>query len=59
MNLVTPKVGAKHKLLFNKPDSDLTLKLKAYLEKLTGDKHSTLLETFVNYGRKKFYNIVP
>jgi hypothetical protein len=25
MNLVTPKVGAKHELLFNKPASGLTL----------------------------------
>jgi hypothetical protein len=23
------------------------------------DKHSSLLRTFVNYGRKKFYNIGP
>jgi hypothetical protein len=29
------------------------------LVKLTpGDKHSSLLRTFVNYGRKKFYEIV-
>jgi hypothetical protein len=27
------------------------------LEKLAMDKHSSLLRNFVNYGRKKFYNI--
>jgi hypothetical protein len=26
---------------------------------LPGTKHSSLLQKFVNYGRKKFYNIVP
>jgi|APCry1669189369_1035219.scaffolds.fasta_scaffold381320_1 hypothetical protein len=29
------------------------------LERLAREKHSGLLFTFVNYGRKKFYNIVP
>ncbi len=28
------------------------------LEKLARDKHSSLLCSYVNYGRKKFYNIV-
>jgi len=28
------------------------------MEKLAKDKHSSLLRMFVNYGRKKFYNIV-
>jgi hypothetical protein len=28
------------------------------VEMLARDKHSSLLRTFVNYGRKKFYNIV-
>jgi hypothetical protein len=28
-------------------------------ERLGRDKHSTLLQTIVNYGRKKFYNIGP
>jgi hypothetical protein len=27
------------------------------LERLARDKHTSLLRTFVNYGRKKFYNI--
>ncbi len=27
------------------------------LERVARDKHSSLLRTFVNYGRKKFYNI--
>ncbi len=29
------------------------------LQTLARDKHSSLLRIFVNYGRKKFYNIVP
>ncbi len=29
------------------------------LEKLARDKHSSLLQTFVNYSRKLFYNIWP
>ncbi len=29
------------------------------LEKLAKDKHSSLLQKFVNYGQKKFYNIGP
>ncbi len=29
------------------------------LERLTMDEHSCLLRKFVNYGRKKFYNIGP
>jgi hypothetical protein len=37
----------------------LCLKHKARLEMPDNDKHSNLLRTFVNYGRKKFYNIGP
>ncbi len=29
------------------------------LERLAKDKHSSLLQAFVNYDRKKFYNIGP
>jgi hypothetical protein len=29
------------------------------MERLAGDKHSSLLQKFVTYGRKKFYNIGP
>ncbi len=29
------------------------------MDKLTRDKHSSLLRTFVKYRRKKFYNIWP
>jgi hypothetical protein len=29
------------------------------MEKLTRDKHSSLLQRSVNYRRKKFYNIGP
>ncbi len=30
---------------------------KAKLEKLASDKHSSLLQKFVTYGRKKLYNV--
>ncbi len=29
------------------------------MKKLAKDKHSSLLQKFVTYGRKKFYNIGP
>jgi hypothetical protein len=32
---------------------------KARLERLVSEKHSSLLRTFVNYERKKFYNFGP
>ncbi len=35
------------------------LSVMASLERLASDKHSTLLRTFVNYGRKKSFNIGP
>ncbi len=35
----------------------LTHKHYTRLERLNRNKHSSLLRTFVNYGRKKFYNI--
>ncbi len=38
---------------------DLTSKHLTRLEKLASDKHFSLLQTFVNYGREKFYNIEP
>jgi hypothetical protein len=37
--------------------SRLTHKHSTWLVKLTRDKHSNLLPTFVNYGSKKFYVI--
>jgi hypothetical protein len=39
--------------------SGLTSKHWARLERLARDKHSSLLQKTVNYGRKKFYNIGP
>jgi len=39
--------------------SGLTCKHCTRLERLARDKRSCLLRTFVNYGRKKFYNIGP
>ncbi len=35
----------------------LTCKHQIRLESPARDKHSSLLDTFVNYVRKKFYNI--
>jgi hypothetical protein len=40
-------------------DLSLTNKHLARLGKFAMVKHSSLLRTFVNYGRKKFYNIRP
>jgi hypothetical protein len=37
----------------------LSHKYSTRLESLARDKHSSLLRTFVNYGRKKFYIIGP
>jgi hypothetical protein len=36
-----------------------TRKRYTRLERLARDKHSSLLRTLINYGRKKFYNIGP
>jgi hypothetical protein len=46
------------------PDSvlgtpSLTPKHKTRLERLARGKHSSLLQTFINYGREKCYNIDP
>ncbi len=35
----------------------LPTNIKTGLEKLAKDKHSSLLQKFVTYGRKKFHNI--
>ncbi len=37
--------------------SGLTRNYQTRLERLAGDEHSSFLCKFVNYGRKKFYNI--
>ena len=37
----------------------LAHKQQTRLERLARDKHSCLLQKFVTYGRKKFYNIGP
>jgi hypothetical protein len=37
--------------------SGLTLKSLTWLERLARDKHSSLLQAFLNYGHKKFSNI--
>ncbi len=48
---VSPKGG------FTWVGSGLTNKHQSKLEKLAIDKHSSLLQKFVTYGRKKFYNV--
>ncbi len=45
-------------LIFNKPTSDRCFFFET-LERLAKDKHSSLLQTFANYGRKKLYNAGP
>jgi hypothetical protein len=37
----------------------LTHRYYIWLEKLAIDKHSSLLQKFVNYGQKGFYNMGP
>jgi len=37
----------------------LTCSHKTSMEKLDKDKHPSLFRRFVNYGRKKYYNIDP
>ncbi len=43
--------------VFPRVGSGLTLKKQTRLERAAGDKHSSLLWAFINYCRKKFYNI--
>ncbi len=38
---------------------NIKIKYLTQLESTARDKHSSLLRKFVNYGRKKFYNIGP
>ncbi len=59
---VPAKLNLKYVLLewcFPRVGSDLTRKHYTRLERLVGDKHSSLLRKFVNYDRKKFYDTVP
>ncbi len=44
---------------FTQVSSCLTHNHYTNLEKLAKDKHSSLFQTFVKYGRKKFYKIGP
>jgi hypothetical protein len=37
----------------------LKLGIDLFVNKTGGDEHSSLLQTFVNYGRKKFKTLVP
>jgi hypothetical protein len=57
MNLVTPKAGAKHDILFNEPASNLACKYSTRLEWTDSDKHSSLLRCGINNAYKKFYRI--
>ncbi len=51
-----PYSGAPESL-FNRAGSCFANRQLTRLKSLAMDKHSSLLRTFVNYGRKKFYNI--
>jgi hypothetical protein len=46
-----PKCGATERY-FNWVSSSLTSKHQTRMVRLAGDKHSSLLQTFVNYGHK-------
>jgi hypothetical protein len=46
-------------MCFTRVGSRLTHKYLTWLKRLARDKHNSLLQTFVNYSRKKFYNIGP
>ncbi len=59
MNLVTPKAGAKHELLFNKPASGLTHKHLIRLERPARFKRSSLLGLFIGYDKNKVTWILP
>ncbi len=50
--------GAPEKC-FTQVSSSLTHNYFTRLKKFSDDKHSSLLRTFVNYGRKKFCSIGP
>ncbi len=52
--IISRKTGTKTSL-----SQITTMKSLTTSEKLSLDKHSSLLRTFINYGRKKFYNIGP
>jgi hypothetical protein len=55
IDLVTPKAGAKHELLFNKP-ATITLD-ETNLKKNVSEKHSSLFWVIVIDTENKFYNI--
>jgi len=38
---------------------DVTCNRKTRLRRAVSDKHSSLLQKFINYGRKKFYSAGP
>ncbi len=53
-----PKSGASERC-FTRAGSYLTCKHWIRLERPAGDRHSTLLQAFLNNGRKKLYKIRP
>ncbi len=60
--LVWDKTGQEPTLewnIFTQVGGGLTRKEKKRPEKLARDKHYRLLQKFIYYWRKKFYNIVP
>ncbi len=53
-----PQNGAPERC-FTRLSSSLAYKQQTRLEWIARDKHSSLLQKFVNYGQKKFHNIGP
>ncbi len=53
------KARSTPKICFTQIGSDLTYKQQTRLETPAMNKHSSLLQTIVNYGFKKIYNIGP
>ncbi len=54
-----PQSGARERFFILGQAPGLTHKHQNRLRRLVGEKHSSLLRTFVNYGHKKFCNIGP
>jgi hypothetical protein len=57
VNLVTPKVGAKHELLFNKLTSALLADIRLGWKSLPRTNTLAYFKKTVNYDYKKFYSI--
>ncbi len=59
MNLVTPKAGAKHELLFNELASGLGHKHLTRLERSARDKHTSLLRKNLITAVRSYIALAP